>query len=170
MRLLPNPALYVRLDSANLKLVVDDVTQAYKIFRISADVSSRPSQAYCMCIYNSTTDRRRFSTNPPLNLSNDLDKHVRSAVYEGVLYVFFYENRPAHGLYSYNDFADFREDTGVKFGQDRLVMIEYCDLMASKNRLFLINQSLTDLSRLDESMVDQRDWPGIINYADYWSK
>lgn len=80
------------------------------------------------------------------------------------------ENRPAHGLYSYNDFADSRVDTGVKFGQDRLVMIEYCDLVASNNRLFLINQSLTDLSRLDESMVDQRDWPGIINYADYWSK
>ena len=67
-------------------------------------------------------------------------------------------------------FADSRKDTGVRFGQDRLVMIENCDLIVSNNRLFLINQSLKDLSRLDESMVDQRGWHDIIYYADYWSK
>ena len=53
-------------------------------------------------------------------------------------------------------FADSRKDTGVRFRQDRLVMIEYCDLFVSNNRLFLINQGLIDLSRLDKSMVDQR--------------
>ena len=110
MRVLPNPPLYVRLDRANLKLVVDDVTQAYKIFLISADVSWRPPQGYCMCIYNPTTDQRRFLTNPPPTLSNNLDEHVRSAVYVGVLYVLFADEiGPAYGLYSYNDLCGFSE-------------------------------------------------------------
>jgi hypothetical protein len=157
VRVLPNPPLPVHLEEANLKLVVDKVSQAYKIFLISAGLSWRSPRDPCMCVYDSSTDQWQFSTNPPVDPINKPDRHVRSAVYEGVLYVLFAdENRLVRGLYSYNEFADSWECTGVKFGQDFMVMIEYCDLVVSNNRLFLIYQSL-----MDETLAEQNSRPRV---------
>lgn len=176
MRVLPNPPLHIDLEDAklNMKLVVDKVSQAYKIFLISAGLCWISPRDPCMCVYDSSTDQWRFSTNPPVDPINDPTMHVSSAVYEGVLYVLFAdEDRLAHWLYSYNDFAGSWEDTGVKFGHwgDFMVMIEYCDLVVSNNRLFLIYQCL-----VDESLVDQNSRrivrscpPTSWSYESFWS-
>lgn len=84
-------------------------------------------------------------------------------MYAGILYVLFaHQDRPAHGLYSYNDSADSWEDTGVKFRQDHVIMIEFCDLVVCNNRLYLINQSLMDQRAWDSELSKPLDQQALL--------
>lgn len=137
------PLLHIHVPSMNLRLFDDSVSNTFKIFLLNPRtyVGEPPGEPW-MCVYESSANQWRILSSPPIG-PNPLAVHVRSVLFQGLLYVLVYSLAGSiNRLYSFNYPEDAWEDTRVQFQQDKVLFCECSDLVVSDNRLFLMTQHL----------------------------
>ncbi|XP_024362164.1 uncharacterized protein [Physcomitrium patens] len=142
---LPMPVAWnnLYLSSFLVNLAVDSISQAYKIFLIN-----RYEDPF-MCVFASTTNQWRISSNPPvLRLHDGAGAQAHSVIFQGQLYVLFKTYRvPGSNegwpfkfwLHRYTFLEDFWTDCGVDFPEWPDNGIDRKELVVSRNRLFVVS-------------------------------
>ncbi|CAM6092915.1 unnamed protein product [Calypogeia fissa] len=145
-KVLPRPPLSSghRIDYLNLNLVVDSISNTYKVFLVNHYRENRGLIDPWLCVYESPSNQWRKLPDPPVEWSNGWGKQPRTVMFQGLLYVLFCgPDGFIDRLFSFKYLEDEWADTGVQFWKSELHL---CDLVVSNNRLFLMTRGLVDHS------------------------